>query len=155
MINKNVRIRLNTLTIYTDTVFSKHEYEYLQALAYLLNSIKNENKDNIFCMYINKNAFLIADHNTNKSYDPFAFVNEKGEILFEINIKLLEKAIREFEQYKIDCKKRHPELPDEKILQKAIKEYKNDKIDFYSNCKIVQEKIIDNARQLWENIPHF
>ena len=143
--------QFETLSITSQYYLDQSERNYLEALSYLFQTFKGMDIDNTFCMYVDKNAFLIADHKKGNTVDPIVFVDKNGNILFEIDIQLLEKAKQEFEKYIAYYHSRNQELPEEKILQNAIKDYKNDKLDFYANSKVVLRSIIDKAHRLLDD----
>ena len=146
--------KISTLNIYAyKGILSKDQYYYLQALDFLFQNFESiEKESNTFCLYIGNNSFLIANHMDSKNVNPFVFVNNKGEILFDVDIMVFNNAIKEFKQY-IEYQNRsasRKNLPYEKKIQLAIKDYKNDKLDFYSNSQIVADVFINKARQMWE-----
>ena len=139
-------VKISTLTIYSEVPFERKEDEFINALSYLLSALKSMDKINVFSMYIGARTFLIAEHDYQKDCDPFCFVNEKGDVLFEVDIKVFEPSINEFQDYIKYRIKRNPDLPYEKQLQYAIKDYKNDKLDFYANSKVVSQELLQKAR---------
>lgn len=146
--------QISTLNIYAyKGTLSKDQYYYLQALDYLFQSFESIKKDsNTFCLYIGNNSFLIANHMDSKMTNPFVFINNKREILFDVDITIFNNAIKEFKQY-VEYQDRsvnRKDLPYEKKIQLAIKDYKNDKLDFYSGSQIVADVFINQARQMWE-----
>lgn len=104
-------------------------------------------KDNTFCMYLNEKEFLIANHKDGEKINPIVFVNKNGDLLFEVNIQIFSKAMKEFDKYIDFAKSKHKDYPEDKIIKKAILDYKNDKLDFYANSSIVRQSIIDQARK--------
>lgn len=148
---KNLIAQINTLRVYANTpTVSRSQHNYLVALSYLLQCFEGMDKNNNLCMYISENTFLIANHSDSERINPFVFVNEKGEILFDVDIEVFELEIKEFENYIKYYDKKYPEYPSEKKIQKAIKDYKNDKLDFYANSKIVLQSFIDKARSAYK-----
>ena len=140
--------QIDTLKIYSYTErLTKRETVYLSALNYLFRSFENMEKDNTFCMYLNEKEFLIANHKDGEKINPIVFVNKNGNLLFEVNIQIFSKAMKEFDKYIDFAKSKHKDYPEDKIIKKAILDYKNDKLDFYANSSIVRQSIINQARK--------
>ena len=136
---------INTLTVFSTKPFTREEYTYLNALKYLFECFNGMENDNSFSMFIDKNTFLLANKRHDRELNPIVFVNQKGEILLDVDIKVFQKAIKEFNIY-IDYYK-NKSIPYEKKVQLAIKDYKNDKLDFYSNSPVVFNSLIEKAEQ--------
>lgn len=144
---------IETLTIYKDSPFSALEYFYLKALEYTINCFEKTDKNNTLSLYLDKNTFLIANHDDKEKINPIAFVNEKGEILFNVPINVFKKAISEFDKYiaySQNSSKRQ-DMSYNQQIQEAIRDYKNDLLDFYINNNLLISNVIEKARNQYEN----
>ncbi len=107
-------------------------------------------RDNTLCLYVNESAFLIANHRDERQLNPIAFVNERGQIMFDVNIDVFANAIQEFQNYIQYYQNKHPDYPNIHAIQLATNDYVNDVLDFYANSNIVRESIIQQATDLYE-----
>lgn len=151
---KHTIAEISTLVVTTEKpALDYYETAYLHALEYTINSFESidDREYNNFCLYLSKGTFLIANHDINRKINPFAFVNEKGEIFFEVDISIFASVIDDFKGYISFCKNRNSDLPQEKILQRAIKDYKNDCLDFYSNSRVVDKELVNRIRDQYED----
>lgn len=130
-----------TLNIYSNKPLSKLQNYYLEALKYLFSCFKDMQNDNNFCMSLQKSTYLLASHKANRQINPIVFVNEKNEIMFNVDIKIFDNAITEFEAY-IKYYDKNSDLSFEEKIKLAIKDYKNDKLDFYSNSKLITNSMM-------------
>ena len=61
--------------------------------------------------------------------------------MFNVDIKIFDNAITEFEAY-IKYYDKNSDLSFEEKIKLAIKDYKNDKLDFYSNSKLITNSMM-------------
>ena len=91
--------KINTLTISTTRPFTRDESIYIKALSYLFDCFNEMNTENSFSMYLSQSTFLLANKKFSRSVNPLVFVNQKGDILFDVDISVFNKAIKEFRKY--------------------------------------------------------
>lgn len=149
-----MEVKLNTLVIHANGVFTEEEYNYMAALSYLVEQFEGIQKDKTtLCLNLNDGNFLVFNHNKNSEINPIAFVSKTGEIFFDVNISVFKNQIKEFQKY-VDykgSKQERENWPQRKKVIAAIKEYKNDILDFCIHSNLVPEKMIEQARQLYKD----
>lgn len=141
------KYRIETLTINSDKEFTFDELSFLKALHTTVNFFDKTGKEiSALQIYVNQNTFLIASHDDNETINPIAFVDEKGQIKFSVDISVFEKELAVFKNNYINYYK-NSDMTKEEIAKKAIIDYKNDKLDFYTDTNIDLSDLIEKARK--------
>ena len=149
------KYKIETLTIKSDKEFTFNELSFLKALHTTVNFFnKTEKEISSLQMYINQNTFLIASYDINETLNPIAFIDEKGNILFDVDISVFDKEIDVFKHNYLDYYKDR-NLTKEEIAKKAIIDYKNDKLDFYTDTNIDLSELITKARNQYNDTVSF
>lgn len=150
------KYKISSLTIYSSNHFSASELEFLKALDYTIQHFEGIEKDNYsLCINLTHNRFLIANHDSQYTTNPLAFVDEKGNIQFSVDISIFQNKIQEFQNYVSydGSQNQRKNWSHEQKVSQAIKEYKNDTLDFCIN-NVVSNRILENARIIYDSLEH-
>lgn len=152
-----MKIKINTLTIRANNVFTEEQYNFLSALMYIVEQFDKIDKNkNVLCVNLHNGGFLVIEHNSDFNLNPLSFVDANGNILFDVNISVFDNQIKEFNKYVEyeDSKKQRMSWPYRKKVIAAIKDYKNDILDFCIHENLVPEKLIIDAREKYDSLPN-
>ncbi len=143
---------LKTLTISHDKEFSFEELAFLKALHTTINYFATIDREtSTLQLYINQSTFLIASFDKNEKLNPIAFIDEKGEILFDVEFSVFNKEFEAFKLHYLDYYKDRNMIKED-MARKAIIDYKNDKLDFYTDVNINISYLIEKARENYNAI---